>query len=246
MGIDIVGLNSLMLSFPYVKDRQRMLTLGRQQIYMGSHIFADIMQNHIVSALSTYNYNDYCESFFKGIGFGSVDSMDNSSYEGASIIHNLNMPISLELKGRYGYIFDGGTSEHVFNIPQVYENIIDLLQVGGIVCSVVPNNNFSGHGMYQFSPEFFLSVFKPKYGMQLLGLYIGRKNMNHNEWINVNDVHHSTGGRNCSRFYDNEEVYIISIAKKTSDERCSLVIDPPNQYSYEEIVWRNTKEIPKT
>jgi SAM-dependent methyltransferase len=199
------------------------------------------MKNHSVSTLNTYNYSDYCEAFFKDMKFESVDTMDNSSYEGASIIHNLNMSIPLELKGQYGYIFDGGTSEHVFNIPQVYENIIDLLTVDGIVCSVVPNNNFSGHGMYQFSPEFFLSAFKPKYGMQLLGLYIGRKDTNHTEWINVNDVHHSRGGRNCSRFYDNEEVYIISIAKKTSDERCSLTIDPPNQYSYEEIVWKNTK-----
>jgi len=238
MGIDIVGLHSLLESFIYVEDRKRALTLGRQQIYMNSPDIRTILARTGINTQTAYNYGDYCEKFFMDMGFGSVDTMDNSSYEGASIIHNLNFSVPPDLKGKYTYIFDGGTSEHIFNIPQVCENVIDLLAVGGVVCTVIPNNNFSGHGIYQFSPEFFLSCFRPKYGMKLLGLYIGKRNTDKTAWIDVNDHNHSNGGRNNATFGCSEEVYVISIARKISDDRCSLIMNPPNQYSYEEIDWK--------
>ena len=49
-----------------------------------------------------------------------------------------------------------------------------LLEIDGIFCSVTCNNNFSGHGMYQFSPEFFLSTLTPKYGMEIKELFIAK------------------------------------------------------------------------
>jgi hypothetical protein len=240
MGIDIIGLHSVIESFKYVENRKRALTLGRQQIYMNPHDVTNILANNSIHTKTVYKYDDYCEQFFIDNGFDAIETMDNSSYEGASIIHNLNFPVPSELKGKYTYIFDGGTSEHIFNVSQVYENVIDLLEVGGVVCTVIPNNNFSGHGMYQFSPEFFLSSFKPKYGMKILGLYIGKRNTGKSEWIDVNDFHHSYGGRNRARFGCNEEVSIICIARKVSDDRAFLIKDPPNQYSYEEIDWKRS------
>ena len=155
MGINIVGLECIAASVPYVKFRGPMITLGRQQFYMNPHHVTEILRKRGAPNYSkVYNYNDYCETFFKDIGFSCVDTMDNSAYEGASIVHNLNLPIPSDSK-KYNYIFDGGTTEHVFNMPQVFENVINLLEIGGIFASAVPNNNFSGHGMYQFSPEFF-------------------------------------------------------------------------------------------
>ena len=109
---------------------------------------------------------DYCEEFFLSFGFLNIDSIDNSSYENSSIIHNLNTPYNNTKK--YDYIYDGGTTEHIFNVPQVFENIINLLEIDGIFCSVTVNNNFSGHGFYQFSPELYLSMFTSNYGMEIL------------------------------------------------------------------------------
>lgn len=237
MGINIVGLECIAISLPYVKFNRSMLTLGRQQFYMNPQHVTDILRKRgAPNYTKTYNYNDYCETFFKDIGFSCVDTMDNSAYEGASILHNLNLPIPPESK-KYDYIFDGGTTEHVFNMPQTFENIINLLAIGGIFASAVPNNNFSGHGMYQFSPEFFLSIFQPKYGMKILELYIGENDTDKSSWINVNDLKRGNLGRNVSKFSGNNEVYIICIAQKISDERVSLIVDPPNQYSYEMIDW---------
>lgn len=237
MGIDIVGLESILVSGKYMNKRNQLLTLGRQQIFMNPNMFTQILKNYSAgNSDRTYNNNDYCEQFFIDLGFQSVDTMDNSSYEGASIIHNLNHPLPADHK-LYDYIFDGGTTEHIFNMPQVYENIVDLLDIGGVLCTVVPNNNFSGHGMYQYSPEFFLSVLNKKYGMELIELYIGKKDTGKPSWLNVQNPSRGHNGRNCARFFDNEEVYVISIARKVSNERASLITDPPNQYSYEMIDW---------
>jgi SAM-dependent methyltransferase len=174
------------------------------------------------------------------LGFENIDSIDNSPYEGASIIHNMNNPIPNHLIQRYDYILDAGTTEHIFNIPQVCENIIDLLSPEGIYVSITPNNNLSGHGIYQFSPEFYLSAYSKKYGMEVKELYIGKVGSGINEWINVNDFNEKNDGRNISKFDTTEHVYIIAIIQKlTIDyERENLITNSPNQYSYENIDWK--------
>ena len=185
--------------------------------------------------LSQIIYNNYSETFFRSIGFHNVNSIDNSDYEKPTFKHNLNLPILDEFKNKYDYIYDGGTTEHLFNIPQVFENIIDMLNIDGLFVSVTCNNNFSGHGMYQFSPEIYLSSFCKKYGMEVLELYISELNSSNCKWINVNSYN---GHRNTTKFNSNLETYIIIIARKISNTRQYLLQNPPNQYSYENIDWK--------
>lgn len=60
--------------------------------------------------------------------------MDISAYENADIIFDLNNPnLTNELKNRFDYILDGGTTEHVFDYPQALRNIVKMLKVGGKV-----------------------------------------------------------------------------------------------------------------
>ena len=73
--------------------------------------------------------------------------------------------------------------------------------------------------------------------MKVLELYIGENDTDKSTWINVNDFKRGNAGRNTSKFSGNNQVYIICIAEKVSDERASLILDPPNQYSYEMIDW---------
>ena len=145
----------------------------------------------------------------------------------------MNVPIKSSKK--YQYIFDGGTIEHIFNIPQVIQNIINLLEIGGLFVSVTCNNNFSGHGIYQLSPEFFLSSLNKKYGMKIEALFIGKVNTELETWIDVNDY---KDGRNCSKFDGNDPVYILTIARKIENPCESLIFNSPNQYSYESGDWK--------
>jgi hypothetical protein len=237
MGIDFVGLEAILLSLKYVISKEKLLTLGRQGLHLGKYYINYMFNKYNFSHLIDKYDHGISEPLLQGLEFLNIDSLDNSPYEGASIIHNMNNPVPKTNK-RYNYIFDGGTIEHIFNIAQVCENIIDLLEVGGIFCSVTTNNNFSGHGIYQFSPEFFLSVFTPTYGMEIQELYLAQLNTEHASWINVNHFNKEGGGRNCSTFNSPSPVYIIAIIKKVSDKRDSLLTNSPNQYSYERIDWK--------
>jgi len=95
----------------------------------------------------------YCEHLMEKLGFGQMEAMDFSDYEGASILHDLNKPIGAEYEQQFDLIFDGGTLEHVFNVPVALETVFRMLKPGGRFISANGLNGWPGHGIYQFSPE---------------------------------------------------------------------------------------------
>jgi hypothetical protein len=56
---------------------------------------------------------------------------------------------------QYDVVFDGGTIEHVFNLPQVLKNIHHLLKISGRIIHASPSHNHVDHGFFMFSPTFF-------------------------------------------------------------------------------------------
>jgi hypothetical protein len=94
--------------------------------------------------------------FFQRLGFKTVDALDFSDFEGANIVHDLNVPCNKDFKniGDYNLIFDGGTIEHIFSMPNILKNIFDLLSVGGRIMHSAPVNMFN-HGFYNYSTCFF-------------------------------------------------------------------------------------------
>jgi len=96
------------------------------------------------------------ELLFCALGFQSLDSADVNDFEGATVIHDFNHPGLADAAGKqFDFIFDGGTTEHVFHVPNMMRNIFDALKVGGFVLHAAPSNNHVDHGFYQFSPTLF-------------------------------------------------------------------------------------------
>lgn len=93
-------------------------------------------------------------SFFRALGFREVHAMDISPYEKADIIFDLNSrDVPIELKNRFDYILDGGTTEHVFDYPQALKNIAAMLKVGGKIFHYIPTYGWTNHGYYSLSPS---------------------------------------------------------------------------------------------
>lgn len=99
------------------------------------------------------------EEFFQSLGFSAVDSVDCSEYEGATIICNLNNDIPEDLYNRFDVIYDGGSTEHMFNIPKAFENYNKMLKVGGLVIHSLPSTGCLDHGFYMFSPTLFYDYY---------------------------------------------------------------------------------------
>ncbi len=96
------------------------------------------------------------KSFFRRLGFDEVESSDVTDWEGADRILDLNQPVPGELRGRYDAVFEAGTIQHVFHLPQVLANIWALLKPGGrVIHGMAPSSNHVDHGFYMFSPTLF-------------------------------------------------------------------------------------------
>jgi SAM-dependent methyltransferase len=95
------------------------------------------------------------EAFFQGFGFSEVHSLDVSSYQGCTHVHDLNQPIPPELVDQYDVVLTVGTIEHVFNPVIALQSAVRMLKVGGTLICGGPVNNWVDHGFYQFSPTLF-------------------------------------------------------------------------------------------
>jgi len=222
MGLDVCGLDLITMATKHCTNISNVLTLGRQGIYISYEMF---------STKSKHGYSQFAEDFFRHLGAKVVDSIDYSDFEGCTIVHDMNTPV--KVPNRYSFIFDGGCTEHIFNVPQVFDNIIKLLEVGGVFCSVTINNNFSGHGFYQFSPEVFIQIFQKEYGMELLELYLAEVDSDPSTWVNVKT---SDYYRQNFTFNSTKSVYILTIARKLFDSETTILTKTPQQNSYK-IDW---------
>jgi len=145
------------------------LMLGRLQLCVFRQELKGLFPDHLL--------NEYAEPLLKCLSRQDVvHSVDCSAYEGCTIVHDLGEPIEPTIK--YNTIIDAGTIEHVFNLPQFFNNVQSWLEVGGHYIVTHPSNNAPKHGLYQISPDFWISVATPENGFELVELDIHRKGLN--------------------------------------------------------------------
>lgn len=177
MGIDVGSFIFLLQNKDSIKGN--VLQLGRQ----GMHIAWNDKDMRICKSVfemfddqtpfnSIFSTGPHADGFFQYLGADVVDSMDYSAFEGASIVHDLNNPVPEYLVDRFDFIFDGGTTEHIFDVKTVMDNIKKMLKVGGVFAGISPSNNCLGHGFYQFSPELYRTVFSKEEGYEILSMQL--------------------------------------------------------------------------
>ncbi|WP_291325421.1 hypothetical protein [Desulfovibrio sp. UCD-KL4C] len=109
---------------------------------------------------TTCNSSSYdAHGFFKELGFSKVSALDISNFEGAEYIFDLNETVPDYMHDKFDFIYDGGTLEHIFNIPAALSNGVAMLKKGGIIFHHSPMNNWVNHGFYQFSPTLFFDYY---------------------------------------------------------------------------------------
>ena len=130
------------------------LQLGKQTIHLDQRQLSEIAKKFGFEYFNNKNIKLDDINLFKSLGFDSVKSLDANDYENADIIFDFNKEIS-ENAEKFDLVFDGGTLEHIFSLPQSLKNIHNLLKVGGRVAHLSPSHNHVVHGFYMFSPTVF-------------------------------------------------------------------------------------------
>jgi hypothetical protein len=171
MGIDTAATQLLFAAKAAGVDFARSLMIGRQFFYPDVRALAQLFRSGGIerdAAEFGRASNGWSEEYFRLLGAKTVDSMDVSAFEGATVLHDLNAPIEGSLKERFSVVFDGGTLEHIFNFPVALRNCMEMLGQGGSFIQYGPANNFMGHGFYQFSPELLYRVFSEPNGFEVV------------------------------------------------------------------------------
>jgi hypothetical protein len=151
------------------------LTLGRLNLHASRQNIQTFMKhfsNNGVSLDEIKFPDEYAEPLLKILGANSIQSIDFSDYEKATIIHDMNSPIPGHLKNSFTAVIDTGTMEHVFNFPVAIKNCMEALTINGYYVAITPVNNQMGHGFYQFSPELFYRIFSKENGFEVVKMLI--------------------------------------------------------------------------
>ena len=161
------------------KNFGNVLTLGKQEM-----ILTNEDRKRLNLFEKDYVNDEYIDKLlvdkFKA---NSVKSIDNSSFEGADIIHDMNKPIK-NLNEKFDTIIDFGTSEHIFNVVENLSNISKFCKNNGIILHSLPANNNCGHGFWQFSPELFFSLYSENNGFSETEIFVFNTH-NKYEWWKV-------------------------------------------------------------
>jgi len=138
------------------------ITVGRQGLSVDEAVV-----KKIIGAKASYRNKTYCEELLlEYFGASVVESIDNSGFEGATYIHNMNDPLPPKFCDKFDTVIDAGCLEHIYNVPQALKNCSLLCKRGGQILHVLPANNFCGHGFWQFSPELFFSLYSKENGYE--------------------------------------------------------------------------------
>lgn len=167
MGLDAAGLALMALARGSGADFSRVITIGRQRLNVSQpdlqKFFRQRGRPDLAARVAAEPGDGYCEHLLKtAFGAEEVESIDASDYEQAVIVHDMNAPLAPAK--RYSLVLDFGTLEHVFNVPVAFDNVAALCADGAHILHVLPCNNLSGHGFYQFSPELFFQIYSKERG----------------------------------------------------------------------------------
>jgi hypothetical protein len=166
-----VGIQANQLKFlRYCHSKQALgdvVTLGRQSLLIRKY---------------RREFGTFCEPLLQSeFGAGLVHSYDYSAIEGATHLADFNLPLGEHR--RYQTVIDFGTLEHVFHIAQALRNASALCAIGGQIIHSSPANNYCGHGLWQFSPELFMSLYSEKNGYLDTEIFLAEDDDTH--WFKV-------------------------------------------------------------
>lgn len=183
-------------------------------------------------------FTRYSEPLLEHLGATSVDSVDASNYQNASLIADLSKPIPREWLGQFDTVIDAGTIEHIYNFPQAVENCLGMLKPGGVYMCLTCGNSYSGHGFYQISPELWFSLFSANHFADIEVFLVPTRP--EPPWFKVADPR-AIKGR--VEVINGEQTYVLAFARKTDQTPGSLV--QPQQSDYNEILWKGEAAIPR-
>jgi hypothetical protein len=217
MGLDRSLLRFLLAAKAVGVDFSKLVTIGRQQFTadVDAGWLRQFLADHRLAGDAGSLLSDpdrYGEAFWSLIGGREIDSLDASSFEKATLLHDMNEPLPQALRERFTAVIDGGAIEHIFNVPQAIKNCMEMVKPGGHYLCVTVANSLLGHGFYQFSPEWAFRVFTAENGFKLRSVLLAEVGIARPRFYRVDDPR-LVGGR--VELATSLPIYMFILAQRT-------------------------------
>lgn len=104
---------------------------------------------------NTATPNKTVSQWYMDEGFTMYTALDLNTQKDAIII-DLNRPVEEQgLRAKYDLVTNNGTSEHIWNQHQVFENAHNLTRLGGVMLHCLPFTPWPNHGFFNYNPIVF-------------------------------------------------------------------------------------------
>ena len=228
MGLDAASVKLACAAKSLGVDFSNTLTIGRQTFNPERRALQRVFAVHGIDhdAADFLREHRYGEEFFSLLGARRVSSLDFSSYEGATFIHDMNSPVPDSLHREFSVVWDGGSLEHVFDVAAAFRNCMEMVEVGGHFLQMNEANNYMGHGFWQFSPELIFRVFSPDNGFEVEAVLL-HEVVPGGAWYLVTDP---VAANSRVELCNSVPTYILTIARKVKE--VEILAQPPQQSDY--------------
>jgi SAM-dependent methyltransferase len=123
------------------------------------HALRPITGDLVLIGRQTIECSDQTDiEFFSSFCDAKFHALDVSDYEGADIIHDLNVPLPGHLCGIADFIFDGSCLDNIFDVGNAMRSLSHLLRPGGRIVMMEHGTAIQG-ALTTFSPEWFFNFF---------------------------------------------------------------------------------------
>jgi SAM-dependent methyltransferase len=219
-----------------VKSGQRVIEIGAQQLADPFLEARELIENayRIFGAepqeLGTPKGNSNLaytapssRKFWESIGF-TYAAIEFDGHRNSISLDLNREAVTQELSGKFDIVVNGGTTEHVVNQDNAFRVIHDLTKAGGVMYHDVPVCLF-GHGLINYSPKFFLQLFRMN---DYEPLFIRVQAWQHAEIPRyVQAMNRKWGDGNVFSFDGVKEMTISAAFRKTRDQPFATPLDLP-------------------
>jgi hypothetical protein len=160
MGISRLMVEMILREHNYRAIEGDVVIIGRQTVYLSPADFIALLSEHRIQGAPSSTSEVEIDrmtidrlggpdddlitdtTIFRTLGAANVRALDISPYEGAEVIHDLNIPVPESLRGICDFIVDGSTLDNTFNSALALQNCCEMLRPGG---RLLAWNAFSPH-----------------------------------------------------------------------------------------------------
>jgi len=174
MGINKQALAMILNEHKYRPITGKYLSIGKQTVTIPEKIIFDLFAQYSISdELLKEKYADpvnidtatrhgqgsiFDHSLIASFSSCDYNCLDVSDYEGATIIHNMNIDIPELYHNTYDFIYNGSCMDNLFDPVTFLKNTSKMLKPGGRIIHLECASALAG-AYLSFSPEWFFSYY---------------------------------------------------------------------------------------